>query len=140
MTREDDLRLRQWARCLPPSRGSVYLASNPAMPGLFKLGMVGAGRRPTERLAELSSATGLPEPFALVAARLCDHPDLGEQMAHALLAQWRVSRRREFFRCPAPVAVTGLVCGVWVVAGRMAAARAIAAVNDTARHVQEAGS
>jgi hypothetical protein len=41
--------------------GFVYLLSNPSMPGLLKIGYT--ERDVTERAAEISAATGVPEPY-----------------------------------------------------------------------------
>src|SRR5690606_32784224 len=43
--------------------GFVYVLSNPAISGLIKIGR--SERHPSYRVAELSRATGVPEPFVL---------------------------------------------------------------------------
>ena len=76
-------------------RGIVYILSNPSMPGLLKIGITTRPLR--ERLSELSSPTGVPEPFHLEAFAYSDDPESDEARIHASLAEFRVPNR-EFFR------------------------------------------
>lgn len=91
--------------------GAIYLLSNPAMPGLYKLGMVNAPNTVEERIQQLSSTTGVPTPFARIWAERAEHPHFAERAAHALLDPWRVTRKREFFQCPSLIAIGGLLVG-----------------------------
>ncbi|MBL8348894.1 MAG: GIY-YIG nuclease family protein [Burkholderiaceae bacterium] len=76
--------------------GYVYLLSNPAMPGLVKIGCT--DRSPDDRVAELSASTGVPEPFVVeYAAFFLDHQSV-EQALHRDLSEHRVRDSREFFR------------------------------------------
>ena len=50
---------------IAPLNGYVYILSNPWMPNLIKIGFT--TRDIQERLAELNSATGVPEPFIIEA-------------------------------------------------------------------------
>ena len=78
-----------------PTPGHVYALSNPAMPGLLKIGMT--RRTPEERAAELSASSGLPEPFRVEYSEYsADAPTL-ERTVHAALARQRRSAKREFF-------------------------------------------
>jgi hypothetical protein len=87
--------------------GYVYVLSNPAMPGLVKIGCT--DRSPRDRVAELSASTGVPEPFVLeVAAFFVDHADV-EQELHRSLAEYRLRDSREFFRLPTDEARRQLV-------------------------------
>ena len=43
--------------------GWVYVLTNPAMPGLVKIGLT--SRNPQVRAAELTQATGVPAPFVI---------------------------------------------------------------------------
>src|SRR5262245_58828227 len=70
------------------------------MPGLVKVGRT--NRAPTDRLAELSSATGVPTPFELVYDVLVPDAQAAEAFLHVKLtaAGFRVSENREFFQAP----------------------------------------
>jgi hypothetical protein len=80
--------------------GYVYLLINYAMPGLVKIGRT--SRAPSDRLDELSSATGVPTPFELVYDVLVSDAALAEQFIHTQLTErgYRLSDNREFFRAP----------------------------------------
>lgn len=83
--------------------GFVYVLTNPAMPGLVKIGRT--SRDPLSRLAEINAATGVPVPFQIACAiRALDHV-AAEKEIHDRLRGCRVSRRREFFRCAPDVAI-----------------------------------
>lgn len=77
--------------------GYVYVLTNPAMPGLVKIGRT--RRDPVTRLAEINSATGVPVPFELVGAVKSKDAVALEREIHSRLAPSRVNRKREFFRC-----------------------------------------
>jgi DNA segregation ATPase FtsK/SpoIIIE-like protein len=80
--------------------GYVYALINHAMPGLVKIGRT--TRAPSERLEELSGATGVPSPFELVYDVLVADAAAAEQFIHAQLTArgYRLSESREFFRAP----------------------------------------
>lgn len=78
-------------------QGYVYVLTNPAMPGVVKIGRT--RRDPRTRLRELSSATGVPVPFRLAGAVRAKDADAAEREIHERLRRRRVSHRREFFRC-----------------------------------------
>lgn len=82
--------------------GWLYLLTNPAMPGLVKIGMT--TRSPEERALELAS-TGVPMPFHVAAAWAVDDVRAAERDAHAALARYRVSDQREWFRLSVPAAI-----------------------------------
>lgn len=84
-------------------QGYVYVLTNPAMPGVVKIGRT--RRDPRTRLRELSSATGVPVPFRLAGAVRAKDADAAEREIHERLRHKRVSRRREFFRCDAEEAL-----------------------------------
>lgn len=92
--------------------GFLYLMTNPAMPGLVKIGMT--TRSPEERAQELAS-TGVPMPFHVAAAWPVDDVRSAERDAHEALARYRVNDQREWFRVSVPAAIKAL--------GRGAAAR-----------------
>jgi hypothetical protein len=75
-------------------RGYIYVLSNPKMAGLLKIGL--SARPLQERIAELSSATGVPAPFELEAAFVSAEPEAHERQIHSELAEFRVPGR-EFF-------------------------------------------
>ena len=76
-------------------QGIVYVLSNPAMPGLVKIGMT-EWEDYGDRLAELY-ATGVPYPFHCELAYLVDDPRDVEGTLHAEFADARVNPDREFF-------------------------------------------
>lgn len=75
------------------------------MPGLVKIGKT--SRDPTDRVKELSSATGVPSPFLLIYFQPMSDCDAAERWAHAELEQrgYRPNVSREFFQMPAHEAV-----------------------------------
>ena len=75
--------------------GFVYVLSNPAMPGVVKVGFT--TRVPNERLIELSDASGVPVPFVLEYWCFTEQPSAVEKKVHDGLDTWRVSASREFF-------------------------------------------
>ena len=80
--------------------GYLYVLANSAMPGLVKVGKT--TRTPSERAAELSSATGLPSPFIVVYEQLFADCSAAESFVHTYLGQkgFRISENREFFNAP----------------------------------------
>jgi TPR repeat protein len=91
------------------SRGFVYVMTNPSLKGLVKVGRT--TRPPSERVYELSSATGVPTPFQLVYFAEfadCSH---AERALHALFTEMgvRINGAREFFRLPVHEAVAAVV-------------------------------
>jgi hypothetical protein len=77
-----------------PVDGYIYILSNPKMKGLLKIGL--STRPVQERIAELSSATGVPAPFELEAYFVSTDPEGHEQRIHDSLAAHRV-KGKEFF-------------------------------------------
>jgi hypothetical protein len=63
---------------------------------LYKVGLT--RRTASDRAAELGSSTGVPLPFEVLAS--WEVPDCGsiEKNVHRQLKQYRLSKRREFFR------------------------------------------
>jgi hypothetical protein len=77
--------------------GWVYILTNPAMPGLVKVGCTGDA--PEIRAARLSEKTAAPQPFAVAwAVPVSDWYGV-EALSHSWLAECRPNRNREFFRC-----------------------------------------
>lgn len=79
------------------SFGFLYVLSNSAMPGHLKIGRT--RRRPQDRMAELSQATGVPVPFELAYSHAFDNVNLAESLVHRELESRgaRVASNREFF-------------------------------------------
>jgi hypothetical protein len=81
----------------------VYVLSNPAMPGLVKIGQT-AAEDAEVRLAQLYT-TGVPFPFHLEFAAKVGNPDEVEAALHRAFAPNRVNPRREFFSIEAAQAI-----------------------------------
>ena len=77
--------------------GWVYILTNPAMPGLVKIGLT--TRDPSTRMAELTAATGVPVPFVLFWCRAVADCGVIEETVHRMMADRRENHGREFFRC-----------------------------------------
>lgn len=78
--------------------GVVYVLTNPAIPGLVKIGMT-QREDINERLAELNRPTGVPVPFECQYAckvKVSDCPKI-EKALHAAFAPDRINPNREFF-------------------------------------------
>jgi hypothetical protein len=84
--------------------GVIYVMRSPAHDKeLYKIGLT---RRPAEvRAHEIGRSTGVPLPFGVLATWDVGDCSVVESDVHRQLAQYRVSKRREFFRAPLPVIV-----------------------------------
>jgi len=80
------------------SKGYVYVLTNPAMPGLVKIGMTKG--RPELRAAQLST-TGVPEPFEIKGKFLVPDCVQFERIVHQYLEGARVNSGKEFFKASA---------------------------------------
>jgi len=98
-------------------RGIVYVLSNPAMPGLLKIGMT--TRTMPERLRELNSATGVPVPYRVEAVVEAADARAIEQETHRILLRHRVNDRREFFRTDLRTALSATTKAARLHKGRM---------------------
>ncbi len=80
--------------------GYIYALINPSLDGLVKVGMT--TRDPTDRVRELSAATGVPTPFVLAYDIYVADCSAAEAYLHTLLERrgYRVSDNREFFSAP----------------------------------------
>ena len=84
--------------------GIVYVLTNPAMPGLVKIGKTSRGNI-NERLNELYS-TGVPVPFECAfAARVTDEATV-EKAFHLAFGPYRLNPKREFFQIEPEQAIT----------------------------------
>jgi T5orf172 domain len=77
-------------------KGIVYLLTNPAMPGIVKIGLTTRGDM-KQRMNELFT-TGVPVPFDCVFA--CDVDDCAEveRALHIAFGPYRIHPKREFFK------------------------------------------
>ena len=75
--------------------GYLYVASNPYMPGIVKIGLAGHVQ---ERLDSLSQSSAVPAPFDLVHHVAVSDVYGSERRVHDHLVRYRVSENREFFR------------------------------------------
>ena len=76
------------------NEGIVYVLSNPAMPGMVKIGKT--GRQVEARLSDLYS-TGVPLPFECEYAAIVADMDRVEKAFHQAFGPNRVNPKREFF-------------------------------------------
>ena len=90
----------------PVSRevGFVYVLSTREAPNLLKIGYTERSVR--ERVNELNAATAVLLPYGARAVWVVKRARQVEAEVHALLAQYRVRRDREFFELPYPGAVS----------------------------------
>ena len=73
----------------------IYVISNESMPGLVKIGKT--QRHPLARISELN-LTNVPTPFILEFSLKVQDSTRAEKIVHRVLAKYRVSKDREFFR------------------------------------------
>lgn len=78
----------------PRTPGYVYILTNPAMPGLIKIGKTRLN--PTDRANQLQT-TGVPQGFQVEFACHTPDPEAVEQAMHVAFGPRRVNDRREFF-------------------------------------------
>ena len=76
------------------TEGIVYVLTNPAMPGIVKIGKTTRGMG--ARLNELYS-TGVPLPFECAYAARVDDESKVERAFHQAFGPYRINTRREFF-------------------------------------------
>lgn len=77
------------------SVGYVYIMSNPAMPGIIKIGRTSV--HPTQRASQLFQ-TGVPLPFNVEEWVFCPDAFMLEAALHMAFEERRVAENREFFR------------------------------------------
>jgi ribosomal protein S27AE len=77
--------------------GYLYILSNPGMPKLLKIGQTSGSIQ--RRIDQLSSATGVPNPFVIEAYFISQNPRADETILHAALSLYR-RPGREFFKLP----------------------------------------
>ena len=82
--------------------GFIYIMSNPAHPGLLKIGQT--SKDPLVRRKELST-TGVPEEFVIEYQALVSDYRRQEKYIHQKLSKVRHSDRKEFFSISVPDAI-----------------------------------
>ncbi len=87
----------------------VYMLTNEAMPGLVKIGLTTDSVE--NRVAQLSSHSGVPLPFECYFAAEVGDASRIENILHQLFSENRVNPRREFFRIDAEKVVLALSIG-----------------------------
>jgi T5orf172 domain len=87
-----------------PELQIVYVLTNPCMPGIIKIGRTGNLEM---RVATLSSATSVPEPFEVAYAAYVEDAPFVERAIHAAFSLHRMPGR-EFFRLPVANAIAAL--------------------------------
>jgi hypothetical protein len=85
--------------------GYVYILTNPAMPGLVRIGKT--ERTVIEHVNELN-ATRIPAPFKIVHQRKVEHMDQVERDMHQHFHAQRETRGREFFKVTSDSAIAHL--------------------------------
>jgi hypothetical protein len=81
----------------------VYVLSNPAMPGLVKIGYT-TGADANARIGQLYT-TGVPVPFQLEYACRTQSPEQVERALHTAFGPYRLNPKREFFQIGANQAI-----------------------------------
>lgn len=77
------------------SKGTLYVLTNPVMPGLVKIGCtIGSVE---DRIKEISAATGVPVAFHCHFAAEVDDMAAKERTLHQLFSDKRINPKREFF-------------------------------------------
>ncbi|OQR63109.1 hypothetical protein B6E66_15850 [Streptomyces maremycinicus] len=79
-------------------RGFVYVLSTREAPEMLKIGYT--DRDPLTRAKEINSATGVITPWGVRGAWVVTHARRAEGDIHALLADYRIRKDREFFQMP----------------------------------------
>jgi|TARA_B110000908_G_scaffold2427_1_gene3287 hypothetical protein len=74
----------------------VYVLSNPASPGLLKIGYT--KKFPEERAKQISSATGVALPYKVEWAYQCFNGEMVEREVHHKLKAQRINSSKEFFQ------------------------------------------
>lgn len=89
----------------PRTPGFVYILTNPAMPGLIKIGKTRLN--PADRAAQLHT-TGVPAGFQVQYACRTPDPEAVEQAMHVAFGPTRLSHKREFFQLSVEQAIAVL--------------------------------
>ncbi|MFE0673371.1 GIY-YIG nuclease family protein [Streptomyces sp. NPDC058867] len=79
-----------------PGHGFIYVLSTRETPGILKVGYT--DRDIATRAREINASTGVPIPYGARGAWMVPHARHVESEVHALLAEYRLRKDREFFR------------------------------------------
>jgi hypothetical protein len=93
--------------------GYVYILSNPAMPGILKIGRSSHGGRVRAKSLYTQGGTGVPMPFKMEFEIWSEDCASHESNIHEELSDHRINKAREFFRidiCSAMETVMNVVC------------------------------
>jgi hypothetical protein len=85
----------------------VYVLSNPAMPGLYKIGHTKSDA--FNRATQISRGTGVPQDFQVEWCLRCFKAERIERETHRYFKAQRVNRRKEFFRVELDVIQTAIM-------------------------------
>lgn len=91
--------------------GFVYVLSNPAFPGVVKVGVT--SKHPAERASELQT-TGVPCPFKIEMAIYSEYAREIELAVHEHLSEKRVAMNREFFQVSCLDEATHCLIEAWL--------------------------
>jgi hypothetical protein len=83
--------------------GWVYVLINPSMNGIYKVGMT--DNSPENRARELSNTTSVASPFIVIFKHETNSYQILENKVHKRLAEYRLSKNREFFRGDPSIAI-----------------------------------
>jgi uncharacterized protein YfbU (UPF0304 family) len=86
------------------NEGIIYILSNPAMPGLIKIGMTNQ-EDVKLRMAQIYS-TGVPLPFECIYAARVSNYEKVEKALHTAFGPDRINPKREFFEIEAMQAIS----------------------------------
>ncbi len=84
----------------------VYCLTNRSLPGLVKIGHTAGSAK--QRAAQISAATGVPEPFEVAWSVSVADGRAAEKAIHDALARYRYARTREFFAMSPEMARAGV--------------------------------
>lgn len=89
----------EWHIYDPKPFGYVYCFSNESMEGIFKIGTT--KRTPEERLKEANKSDTFKPPtdYKLLYYAKCYDSEKKEKLIHKLLEEYRVNKKKEFFKC-----------------------------------------
>lgn len=90
--------------------GYVYVLTNPAMPGVVK---IGRSRHGAASRAKSLSGTSVPTSFVVAFEILCLDAERAEERAHRYAEKSRIAANREFFEMPVRDAVGHVIDAAW---------------------------
>lgn len=92
-------------------KGYVYILSNPAMPGIYKVGRsIHGGNKRANQIYK--GATGVPSEFVLEFEVYTENHKAIEGYVHGALSKYRIASNREFFRCGVSELMTEILSAV----------------------------